>query len=98
MSNDNKPLNKVVHIDEARLQDHFGEMVRGSVEETLNALLDAEADRMCQAQRYEHNPDRVDTRRAPGMLSWRGRQTCTGIGWHARCGDASARVPGIALD
>jgi transposase-like protein len=36
-------------------------MVRGAVEETLNALLDAEADEMYKAQRYEHSPDRVDT-------------------------------------
>src|SRR5210317_1552625 len=37
-------------------------MVRGTVEETLNAMLDAEADDLCNAQRYEHSPDRVDTR------------------------------------
>lgn len=37
-------------------------MVRGAVEETLNAMLDAEADEMCKAQRYEHSPDRIDTR------------------------------------
>jgi len=32
------------------------------VEETLNQLLDAEADRITQANRYERSPDRVDTR------------------------------------
>ena len=37
-------------------------MVRGSVEETLNALLDAEADRLCNAQRYERSAARRDTR------------------------------------
>jgi hypothetical protein len=31
--------------DEARIRDHLGEMVRGTVEEALNAMLDAEADR-----------------------------------------------------
>ena len=36
--------------------------MRGSVEETLNTLLDAEADRICRAQRYERSPERVDTR------------------------------------
>jgi transposase-like protein len=36
--------------------------VRGTVEETLNAMLDAEADAMCGAQRYERSPDRIDTR------------------------------------
>jgi transposase-like protein len=38
------------------------EVVRTSVEETLNGLLDAEADRLCQAKRYERTADRVDTR------------------------------------
>lgn len=37
-------------------------VVRGSVEETLNALLDAEADRLCNAQRYERSEARRDTR------------------------------------
>ena len=37
-------------------------MVRGTVEETLNALLDAEADRLCNAQRYERSEARRDTR------------------------------------
>jgi transposase-like protein len=32
------------------------------VEETLNALLEAEADRLCNAQRYEHSEARRDTR------------------------------------
>ena len=36
--------------------------MRSSVEETLNALLNAEADQICQAQRYEHSPERVDRR------------------------------------
>jgi len=49
-------------IDEARIRDHLGELVRGTVEETLNSLLDAEADALCGAQRYERSPDRVDTR------------------------------------
>ena len=30
--------------------------------ETLNAMLDAEADELCGAQRYERSPDRVDER------------------------------------
>jgi transposase-like protein len=64
MSNNSetKALGKVVQIDDARIQDHLGELVRGTVEETLNAMLDAEADALCGAQRYERSPDRVDTR------------------------------------
>src|SRR5512136_2491656 len=59
---DEKPMGQVIQIDEARIRDHLGEMVRGSVEETLNALLDAEADRLCNAQRYERSAARRDTR------------------------------------
>lgn len=62
MQHDSKKLGKVVHIDEGRIQDHLGELVRGTVEETLNTMLDAEADAMCGASRYERSPDRVDTR------------------------------------
>lgn len=40
--NDEKPMGQVIQIDEARIRDHLGEMVRGTVEETLNAMLDAE--------------------------------------------------------
>ena len=34
--NDEKPMGHVIQIDEARIRDHLGEMVRGTVEETLN--------------------------------------------------------------
>ena len=37
-------------------------LVRQSVEDTLNALLNAEADALCQASRYQRSPDRQDTR------------------------------------
>jgi transposase-like protein len=37
-------------------------LVRGSVEETLNAHLDAEPDRLCNAQRYERIEARRDSR------------------------------------
>ena len=44
------------------IRDHLGEMVLGAVEETLNALLDAEADELCGAGRYQRSAERVDTR------------------------------------
>ena len=53
---------KIVDINEDEIRGHLDEMVRESVEDTLNALLDAEADRLCGAKRYEHSPDRKDTR------------------------------------
>ena len=55
-------MSNVIRIDEARIKDHLGEMVRGTVEEALNAMLDAEADRLCGAGRYERNEGRQDTR------------------------------------
>jgi len=57
-----KPLGKVIRIDENEIRGHLDAMVRGTVEETLNAMLDAEADELCQAQRYERSADRIDTR------------------------------------
>ncbi|HKJ22739.1 MAG TPA: IS256 family transposase [Gammaproteobacteria bacterium] len=62
MAEDTPKLGRVIEIDEARIRDHLGELVRGSVEETLNALLDAEADRLCNAARYERTEARRDTR------------------------------------
>src|SRR4029450_1543255 len=52
-------------IDDERIKNHLDQVVRGSVEETLNALLDAEADRLCNAQRYERSAARRDTRARP---------------------------------
>jgi hypothetical protein len=57
-----KPMGQVIQIDEARIRDHLGEMVRGTVEETLSAMLDAEADQLCGAGRYERSEARQDTR------------------------------------
>ena len=59
---DEKAMGQVIRIDEARIRDHLGEMVRGTVEETLNAMLDAEADQLCGAGRYERSEARQDTR------------------------------------
>jgi len=55
-------MGQVIRIDEARIRDHLGEMVRGTVEEALNAMLDAEADQLCGAGRYERSEGRQDTR------------------------------------
>src|SRR5262249_36018596 len=56
------PLNNVITIDVERIKSHIDRVVRGSVEETLNVLLEAEADRLCNAQRYERSEARRDTR------------------------------------
>jgi len=57
-----KELGQVIHIDDERVQDYLRRAVRGSVEETLNAMLNAEAERLCNAGRYERTEARRDTR------------------------------------
>ena len=52
----------VIAVDEQELRAHVSEVVRQSVEETLNGLLEAEADALCQARRYERNAQRASTR------------------------------------
>jgi transposase-like protein len=56
------PLSNVIRIDDERIKGHLDRVVGGTVEETLNALLDAEADRLCNAQRYKRTEARRDTR------------------------------------
>jgi hypothetical protein len=55
-------LGPMVQIDEGRIQAHLDEVVRSTVEETLNELLDAEADELCGSWKYEHTDGRKDTR------------------------------------
>ena len=76
------PLNNVITIDDERIKSHLERVVRGTVEETLNALLDAEADRLCNAQRYERSAGRRDTRAGDYE---RGLQT--------KAGEVRLRVP-----
>jgi len=44
------------------LREHLDRKVTESVEQTLNELLDAEADRLCGAARYQRSEQRRDTR------------------------------------
>ena len=55
-------LKGAIQVNETQLRSHIDDAVRGSVEETLNTLLDAEADEQCRASRYERSADRLDTR------------------------------------
>jgi hypothetical protein len=57
-------LSQVIQIDVGTIQARLRERVRSTVEETLNALLDAEADRLCQGKRYE----RTEAARIPGPI------------------------------
>ena len=64
MEEDNKgtALSNVIRIDDDRVKEHLDKVVRGTVEETLNAMLEAEADRLCNAGRYERSEARRDLR------------------------------------
>ena len=53
---------ELIRIDEGEIRSHLDQIVRGTVEETLNTLLEAEADAICKASRYERSPERTDTR------------------------------------
>lgn len=77
-----KRLSKVIRIDEREIRGHLDEMVRGTVEETLNAMLDAEADALCKAQRYEHSPERVDTRAGSYQRKL-----------HTKAGEVAVKIP-----
>jgi transposase-like protein len=60
-------------------------VVRSAVEETLNEMLDDEADRLCRAERYERTEARKDTRAG----SYR-RQL------HTKVGEVSLKFPSCA--
>jgi putative transposase len=75
-------VDNVIRIDEERIRDHLGRIVRGTVEDTLNALLDAEADRLCNATRYERTGARRDTRAG----SYRRKL-------HTRAGEVTLKMP-----
>ena len=63
MNQDTRPSSKkIININEGLVQSQVSEMVRDTVEETLNSMLDAEADRLLGAQRYERTGARKDTR------------------------------------
>lgn len=49
---------KIVQLNEEVIKGEIRELVRGSVEETLNELLEKEADALTQAARYERNEAR----------------------------------------
>lgn len=73
---------KIIQINEESVKEHLGEIVRGTVQETLNALLDEEADRLCNAKRYERTDARKDTRAGyyPRAL-------------HTKAGEVELKVP-----
>lgn len=55
-------MGDIIQLNQAEIKGQLKDLVRGTVEETLNKLLDEEADRITNAHRYERNEDRQDTR------------------------------------
>ncbi len=49
---------KIVQLNEEVIKGRLKELVRGSVEETLHEMLEAEAEKLTQAARYERNETR----------------------------------------
>lgn len=82
MSEKDDTMGQVIQIDEGRIREHLGEMVRGTEEEALNAMLDAEADALCGAARYERSEGRKDTRAGSYERSL-----------HTKAGDVKLKVP-----
>lgn len=73
---------KIIQLNEEAIRDHLGEMVRSTVEETLNRMLDSEAERLCNAEKYQRSDARKDTR--AGHYE---RQL------HTRAGEVRLKVP-----
>ena len=59
---EDEDLSQIIKIDEAKVSGHLSTLVRQTVQETLNEMLDAEAQAMCNAQRYERTKARQDCR------------------------------------
>lgn len=79
-------VSNIVKIDEGKIQGHVDRVVRDTVEETLNGLLDAEADRLCNASRYERTDGRKDTR-----AGHYGRKL------HTKAGEVDLKVPKLRV-
>lgn len=73
---------KIIRLDEEQLRGHLDRKITESVEAMLNQLLDAEADALCGAKRYERSPDRLDTRAGSYERKL-----------HTKAGEVSLKVP-----
>jgi putative transposase len=56
MADDSTDLGQVIRIDDEWVRHYLRNVVRGSVEETLNAMLEGEAERLCNAGRTKNAP------------------------------------------
>ena len=61
-TNTGETLSEAFKVSEHDLIDHVAPLIRQTIEETLNKLLDDEANAICNAKRYQRSADRLDTR------------------------------------
>ena len=78
---------KIVQLNEEVIKGQLKELVRGSVEETLNELLEAEAEKLTQAARHERNEQRQDVYKRQGRQRVRcrshwGNRLLPAASWH----------------
>jgi transposase-like protein len=62
MNSTEETIKDLVKINEPEVRKHLSDLVRVSIEETLNQLLDEEATRLCRATKYERVATRCDKR------------------------------------
>ena len=72
----------IITINEQEVRGYLNTVVKETIEETLNGLLDAEADDLCNAAKYERSPERESTRAGHYTRSL-----------HATAGKLKLRVP-----
>ena len=61
---------KIIQLNEDLIKHDLKDLVRNSVEETLNALLDKEADELVNAEKYERSSDRQGYRSGHLSIPW----------------------------
>lgn len=55
-------LKEAFQVDEGQVKSFLEEKMRTTIEEMMNKLLDAEADGLCQAEKYQRTAERATTR------------------------------------
>ena len=73
---------KTIQLNEDLIKHDLKDLVRSSVEETLNALLDKEADELVNAQKYQRSQERQ------GYRFWHYKRNL-----HTTAGDVELKVP-----
>ena len=89
MSTNKAPQQKkapVIQINQEVLHNNLSDYVRKNLEDVLNELPDAEADRLCHAKRYERNAERASTRAGSYKRNF---ETTSGkvtiVSFHSKC-------------